>query len=315
LIDEYEMDVQPIRTPTILNSAYQTAMVWNGQFGATEINADTYDEWKEETPMKFNHLGFEGLETQAIAGLEIHNQEYSSRILANRTYKKLFDKAFTNLYNWERYNIKTVGLAIAAFERTVLSNQAPFQKWIKGDKNALTDKEKEGAILFFGKAACVKCHTGPALNSMDFYALGMKNINYNPNAIVPDFSDFIRSSLGRAGFTNISEDRYKFKVPQLYNLSDSKFYGHGSSFKSIYDVVKYKNNASKENFEVPNQQLAEEFKPLYLNNDEMEALTLFLTKSLYDADLLRYHPESFPTGNCFPNADKMSIKNFGCVQK
>jgi len=62
------IDVQPIRSPSTLNVAYQQNMLWNGQFGATGLNEGTYNQWTEDTPKETNNLGFEGVETQAIAG-------------------------------------------------------------------------------------------------------------------------------------------------------------------------------------------------------------------------------------------------------
>ena len=67
-----ELDVQPIRSPTIMNGAYQKNMLWNGQFGATGLNEGTEAAWTTGTPKENNFLGFEGLETQAIAGLGVH---------------------------------------------------------------------------------------------------------------------------------------------------------------------------------------------------------------------------------------------------
>lgn len=61
------IDVQPIRTPTAINVAYQKNMIWNGQFGANGENADTEQYWTEDSPKAINNLGYEGVETKAIA--------------------------------------------------------------------------------------------------------------------------------------------------------------------------------------------------------------------------------------------------------
>ena len=76
-----ELDVQPIRTPTAMNGAYQKNMLWNGQFGATGINVGTESQWTPGTPIATNDLGFEGLETQAIAGLGVHRMDIDSSFL------------------------------------------------------------------------------------------------------------------------------------------------------------------------------------------------------------------------------------------
>ena len=119
------VDVQPIRSPTTLNSAYQIAMLWNGQFGAKGINANTEYAWTAGTPKALNHLGFHGVETQAIAGLSVHRQlEDTSDVSDLSNYKALFDAAFPERPVAERYNRVAAGLAIAAYERTLLPNEA-----------------------------------------------------------------------------------------------------------------------------------------------------------------------------------------------
>lgn len=306
-----ELDVQPIRTPTVLNGAYQTNMLWNGQFGATGTNVGTENLWTEETPKAMNHLGFEGLEIQAIAGLGVHRLLFDERAELLEWYQNYFDEVFTEIPPTERYTNVTAGLAIAAYERTVLSNQAPFQQWIKGNKNAMSDIEKRGAILFFDKANCSSCHTGPALSSMKYTAIGMKDLQDCPEEIFATTSEN-PTHKGRASFTGDVADEYKFKVPQLYNLADSPFYGHGSSFRTIREVIEYKNQAQKENSQVPNSQLAEEFTPLNLSETEISELTAFVTHALRDDDLLRYQPSNLPSGQCFPNNDPMSRNQLGC---
>ena len=146
---------------------------------------------------------------------------------------------------------------------------------------------------------------------MEFHALGMKDLFDCPEEVFktdPNQADH----LGRGGFTGLEEDKYKFKVPQLYNLTDSPFYGHGSSFRSVRAVISYKNTAAKENDRVPNEQLAEGFKPLGLTPSEIDALTTFVELSLHDNDLMRYQPESVNSGNCIPMNDPMSKNQLGC---
>ncbi|HMQ47811.1 MAG TPA: cytochrome c peroxidase [Saprospiraceae bacterium] len=306
-----DLDVQPIRSPSAMNGAYQEVMLWNGQFGATGMNLGTENAWAPNTPIFNNYLGFQGLETQAIAGLTVHRLDMDTAWLESTGYKALFDAAFPDVPAEERYTKITSGLAIAAYERTLFANEAPFQAWLAGDYDAMSAAEKEGALLFFGKAGCNSCHTGPALNSMAFYALGMKDLF---DCDEPTFLTAVDSpaDLGRGGFTGRPEDNYKFKVPQLYNLKDSPFFGHGGTFRSVRDVVAYKNAAVAENPDVPAHYLASSFVSLGLTETEIDAITLFLENALYDPNLKRYVPESLPSGNCFPNNDALSRQQLGC---
>jgi cytochrome c peroxidase len=305
------LDVQPIRTPPALNTAYQEAMLWNGQFAGTHVNAGTDYAWVPGTPIADNHLGYEGVETQAIAGLKVHRLVIDEPLLDNYGYKEMFDAAFPNVPEEDRYSREFAGLAIAAYERTLVASEAPFQQWLRGNLSAMTELEKEGAALFFGKAACNDCHTGPALNVMDFYAIGMKDLSDCPEPVFQTPTD-APAHLGRGGFTGLAADLYKFKVPQLYNLADSPFYGHGSSFRSLRDVVAYKNAAQPENDRVSPEQLAEEFQPLGLTDNEIDAIAAFLESGLHDPNLQRFEPETLPSGLCFPNNDTQSSQDLGC---
>lgn len=306
-----DIDVQPIRTPSALNISYQTNVLWNGQFGATAVNEGTESEWTPGTPIAVNELGFEGTEVQAIAGLSVHRFGLSidEEFISTTEYKELFDVAFQSTSVDERYTPVTAGLAIAAYERTLLANRSPFQRWLNGDEDAMTRDQKRGATLFF-KNNCVDCHTGPALSSMEFHAYGMKDLVDNSTAINVSHDD--GANLGRGGFTKKSEDNYKFKVPQLYNLKDSPFYGHGSSFTSIKDVVEYKNEGISENPLVPEDQLSQSFHSLGLTNNEITLITEFIKEGLYDPDLKRYEPTSLPSGQCFPNNDALSRVDLQC---
>lgn len=308
MYQEADLDVQPIRSPTILNVAYQDVMLWNGQFGGKGTNEGTNTNWTPGTPKEHNNLGFEGVEIQAVAGMGVHRLDIDLTFITNSSYKALFDAAFPNVAQDQRYSNLNAALAIAAYERTLLPNQAPFQQWLQGDNSALNDDETQGALLFFGKANCFSCHSGPGLNSMSFHALGMNDLEGNGIATTVDEA----TKKGRGGFTNNPDDDYKFKTPQLYNLKGLHFFGHGGSLESLADVVNYKNNAISENTEVPNDKLSSLFVPLNLTNEEMNQMVAFLENALYDADLYRYVPESLPSGNCFPNADEMSSMDLGC---
>ena len=303
------MDIQPIKSPTILNSAYQELMLWNGQFGAGGDNVGTESQWFEDTPRSVNYLGFQGLESQAIAAIKIHRLEFSAENVESFGYKNLFDQVFGDVNPSERYSDTTAALAIAAYERSVVANQAPFQQWLRGDYTSMSDEEKKGAMLFFGKANCYSCHNGPNLANMEFAALGFNDFDEDEVFFIQAVNPTID---GRASFTGLESDKYKFKVPQLYNLIDNGFYGHGSSFKSLREVLEYKNNAIKENPIVGDVFLDDRFEPLNLTEQELDLLELFISESLYDPNLDRYVPGTVNSGNCFPNGDVQSLVDLGC---
>lgn len=310
-----QVDFQPIRSPSAMNVAYQKLMLWNGQFGATDKNRNTEANWTVGTPKVNNRLGFEGVETQAIAGKEVHRLLIDRIFVENvGNYKELFVKAFGEEVLSNPTQLSQSGaLAIAAYERTLLANEAPFQRWLRGNYSAMTENQKIGAKLFFGKGNCASCHNGPSLANMEFHALGMKDLkngSYGSNEVI-GINENGSHTKGRAEFTGKSEDLYKFKTPQLYNLKDSPFYGHGASFTSIIDVIKYKNEAIKENTIVSNAQLSTYFKPLGLTEIELKALADFIENGLHDPNLQRYVPSKLPSKLAFPNNDKQSKIDLG----
>jgi len=306
-----QLDVQGARPLSVLNAAYVTNALWNGQFGGGGVNEGTEDVWKEENGTDINHLGLGGLESQNIESFHLHRMVINKDVITNLGYLPYFESAFSDFPEDERYSEKAASFAIAAYLRTLLTNEAPFQDYLKGDRNALTEKEKRGAMLFFSDAKCSACHNGPSLNAMNFYALGVKDLFECGQGVFNASPDDPRN-LGRGGFTGKDEDMYKFKVPQLYNLKDTPFFFHGSSKTNLRDVVKYFNDAVIENPNVPQSQIPSIFKPLNLSENDIDDLVAFLENGLHDSNLKRYEPEYVLSGNCFPNNDPQSQSDLGC---
>lgn len=304
-------DVQAARSPTILNVAFQENMLWNGQFGATGVNEGTEAQWTPDTPKELNHLGYQGVETQAIAGLAVHRLNADNDFIRSSEYRQLFERAFPTLPEDQRYTHEFVGLAIAAYERTVMANESRWQKYLRGNTYALDDVEKLGAELFFSKAECYTCHNGPALSAMEFTAIGLADLVDCPEPTLKTNADNVEN-LGRGGFTKRDEDLYRYKVPTIYNLKDSPFYGHGSSLRSVKDVIEYKNAAVPQKVETVDY-LDNRFRPLNLSAQEVDALTRFVEDALHDSHLDRFLPNRLPSDLCFPNNDLDSREDLGCL--
>lgn len=304
-------DIYGIRTPSLLNVAYQNNMHWNGEFGAKGENEGLDALWLNGTELFVNQLGLEGPEAQSIASIDRHRMLVNEEIITSYGYQKYFDNAFPEVYKPLRYNNETAGKALAAYQRTLTAYDAPFQKWLRGEYEEMLDVEKRGAILFFGKANCVNCHTGPALNSNEFHALGMKDLfQCEDEILIANNNDPV--NLGRGGFTKNEDENYQFKVPQLYNLKDANYLGHGSSFTSIKDIIKYKNKAKKQNENVPDEYLSDHFLSLGLTDEEVSDLGYFIKHALYDPNISRYKPQEILSNFCFPNNDELSKQELGC---
>jgi cytochrome c peroxidase len=304
------IDAQGARPLVTLNVAYVENSMWNGSFGTEGQNKGTEALWGVFDPATYtNHLRLGTLENQNIEGLKTHRMNFTKEIITDAGYKALFDRALPDLPENERYSRKGASFAISAYLRQNLTNRAPFQKWLKGDNQAMSEQQKKGALLFFGKAGCNGCHYEKNLGSMKFEALGVDDL-YEHGGLKTGPAD--RRNLGRGGFTGRPEDMFKFRTPQLYNLGDSGPYFHGGSKETLEDVVKYFNTGKKQNQRVPDSQLSTFIKPLGLSDDEVNDLVEFLRNGLRDPDLKRYVPERVLSGMCFPNNDPASKNDMRC---
>ena len=322
-VNPEDVDVQPVTSPTVLNTAYQEVMLWNGQFGnviggIVNIGIDPERHFTEGTPKEANLRSLAGLETQAVAGLGVHRMGIvaeGSILSTNEKYQMMFEAAYGTSQPHDM--LEAAAFAIAAYERTILANQAPFQDFLRGDEEALSLEEVEGAKVFFGKGNCAGCHNGPALSSPVgslaqemFMTLGFHDLDMWEDEIIGEVDEPTKK--GRGGFTGDEMDEYAFKVPPLYNLKDTDVFGHGASFASVEEVVRYKVKAVPQHPEVEVTDLDYRFTPLDLTEEEIGNLVLFLENSLHDPDLMRYVPESLPSGNCVTNNDEQSRKDLGC---
>ncbi|TXB61517.1 cytochrome-c peroxidase [Phaeodactylibacter luteus] len=307
--DETELDVQGARPLSMLNTAYVTNTTWSGKFGAHHANEGTEYAWEPGKDVELNGLGLDGLETQNIEGTRLHRMRITEGWLDTLGYLGMYDAAFPDFPIHERYTRLTTSFALSAYLRSLTAHQAPFQEWVRGNREAMSQSEKAGALLFYTKAGCYRCHKGPALSSNEFHALGVLDL-YQTGGFNTGPDDI--RNFGRGGFTGRPEDMHLFKVPQLYNMKDSPFYFHGSSRHSLRAVVKYFNEGVPENDQVPVENLSPYFHPLNLTEAEIDNLVEFLEHSLYDPNLERFVPEETLSGNCFPNNDGLSREQLGC---
>lgn len=307
-----EVDAQGARPLPTINLTFVRNALWSGAFGARGMNIGTESAWGVvDSLTSINAKGFEGLESNNTRALFVHRQVINKELMTKLGLKDKFDSAFPDVPESERYVPQMASNAIAAYFRTILTDEAPFQLWLKGDKKAMTLQQKRGAELFFGKAACINCHNSPSFNNQRFAAVGVKNLFQSGHEVFRTDVNDARNK-GRGGFTLRDEDLYKFKVPQLYNLKGIGFYFHGASKNSLREVIEYFNEAKGENPDVPVERLDPQFKPLNLTNTEIDDLLEFLENGLYDDNLVRYKPYFTQSGFCFPNNDPQSKKDMGC---
>lgn len=299
-----DLDIQPVKTPSALNLAFAANTLWNASLGATGLNEGTEALWVN-FPHTVNALGFEGIETQVFAGMQVHRVGLYDGWVEEYNYTKYFDAAFPDVAEEERYTEHNMALAIAAYERTMTTSKAPFQYFLRGDYTALTASQKKGAILFFDKASCVSCHNSESLgNAKTLMSIGINDLDSTTNLLVTE-------QLGRGAFTGNPDDNYKFKVPQLYNLMGVGEYGHGSSMHSLRAMIEYCASGEAQNLNVPEANLSKGFVDRNLTKTELDYLEDFLRSALYDSEIKRHQPSRIMSGFSFPNADAQSKKDFG----
>jgi cytochrome c peroxidase len=132
---------------------------------------------------------------------------------------------FKKVFKKDRADIDMVTDAIAAFEETLVTPDSRFDKWLKGDKKALTKVEQEGYKLF-KDSGCTACHYGPAMGGNSFQKMGLVAKYDTPN-----------KAEGVGGLTGADADRMKFKVPTLRNVELTYPYFHDGEADTLEKAV------------------------------------------------------------------------------
>jgi cytochrome c peroxidase len=194
------MQVLKRATPSLVNCGFNTTLMWDGRASSLEEQA----------------LG------PIVAAAEM-NQDLPGlvrKLSAIDGYKPLFDSA----YPGEGISEKTIGKAIAAYERTILSGESPFDRWRRGDAKAVGESVKRGFATFEGKGKCVKCHEGFNFTDNGFHNIGLKE----PSGEV-DVGRFAQRPL-RAVYG-------AFRTPSLRDVALTGPYMHNGAYSTLEDVV------------------------------------------------------------------------------
>ena len=159
-------------------------------------------------------------------------------------------------------SIDQAAKAIAAYERTLITPNSPFDHYVKGNKKALNKQQQKGMSLF-AELGCVACHSGPAFNGQANVELGtpvlMKFPTFADNAYVNKYK--LAEDKGREEVTGKAEDNNLFRVPTLRNIAVTAPYFHNGTVKTLDEAVKV----------MAKTQLAKD-----LENDEVKSLVAFL---------------------------------------
>jgi len=220
--------------PTVINRAYALAQFWDGRAASLEEQAK--GPMANPIEMGNTHDGI----VERLKGIP--------------GYRVLYAKAFGS----EEITIDNTAKAIACFERTVLSGNAPYDRYKKGDKKAMTPEQVRGMSVFFDKAKCDQCHEG-ANFTLNAYA----NIGVGIDKPDPD--------VGRYAVTKDPRDWGVFKTPTLREIEHTAPYMHDGSLKTLEEVIDYYDKGGTKN-----KNLDEKIKPLHLTDHEKSDLVAFL---------------------------------------
>ena len=184
------------------------------------------------------------------------------RLLAIDEYRQLFAAAYPDT-DPNQLTFAHAANAIAAFETEHWTlPDSPFDQYLAGDDAALSTQAKRGAILFYGKAGCARCHSGPLMTDQKFH-----------NRVVPQVGpgkgdgDDGTWDFGRARVTGDPADRFKFRTPPLRNVAATGPYMHDGAFSTLEAAVRHCLDpaTSAQNYD-PAEHLPPELRPLYRAN-------------------------------------------------
>lgn len=220
------------RTPTILNVAWGELYFWDGRAASLEEQA----------------LG----PIKAAGEMNLPLDQMLAKVKAVAGYAPLFEAA----YPGEGITEQTVAKALANFERTVVSAQAPFDEWIAGKESAVSETAKRGFDLFNTKAECFQCHSGWNFTDDGFHDIGLRSDDPGRGKLLPQAEGV----------------QFAKKTPTLRNVNRRAPYMHDGSEATMEEVVRFYNRGG----DVKRASLDIHVKPLQLSDAEVHALCEFM---------------------------------------
>ncbi len=237
--------------PTIINSAYTRLHFWDGRAKSLEDQA----------------LG----PIQNPIEMKMTLDEVLKKLNGIPGYKKEFQEVFGT-------DVTSDGIAkaIAAYERTILSGDAPYDRFKAGQKDALSEAAQRGMALFFGKAQCSSCHIGANFTDNAFHNIGVGMDKKEPD-------------VGREAISGLGGDKGSFKTPTLREIARTAPYMHDGSLKTLEDVVEHYDKGG-----IPNTWLDEGIFALKLTDQEKKDLVTFMKEGFACEDYPNHKPPKLP---------------------
>jgi cytochrome c peroxidase len=254
------------RTPLILNNALYPRLMWNSRFNSVSGNPfDNSAGFQFPLPEGFSLSGLSHLLTAQAFIPPTEKPEMTGfhpslpatndgiraavveRLNANDEYRKMFGKNFREVKSGAPITYEMLARAMAEFEFTLVFADAPIDKFARGQKNAMSEDEKHGALIFFGSGNCVSCHAVSGQSNEMFsdfrqhvagipqIAPAVGNVTFDGPGANEDF--------GLEQVTGNPNDRYAFRTSPLRNLALQPAFFHNGCFTKLEDAVRYHLNA------------------------------------------------------------------------
>ena len=215
------------RSPTIVNAAFGEIFMWDGRAGSLEEQA----------------LG----PIRADVEMNLPIDQLMEKLKAIPEYGPLFKSVFPK----EGMTPETIARAIATYERTVVSDRAPFDAWIEGNENAISESAKRGFVLYNTKAGCMNCHSGWNFTDDSFHDIGLSDADIGRGKQLP----------------NVEKMQHAFKTPGLREIGRRGPYMHDGAVATLEAVMQHYNDGG---IDRPSRSAL--MKPLGLSKEELADL-------------------------------------------
>jgi cytochrome c peroxidase len=248
------------RAPSVINTAFFPALMWNGRFSALSGNpfdngagflfpAPEGTSLSSEPHLLVAQAFIPPTERTEAAGFEFAGDndairsEVARRLNDVAGYRQLFGRVFPSVRSGAPIGFDMFARAIAEFEFSLTFADAPIDRFARGEAGALSTSERRGALLFFGKAGCVACHSvSGASNEMftDFRSHAIAAPQVVPSVTNNQFDGpDADEDFGREDFTGDPRDRYGFRTPSLRNVAVEAAFMHDGAFTSLRAAIRH----------------------------------------------------------------------------
>ena len=253
-------------------------IVWNGidEFGL--FDQDSAAMFWDNRTVSLQNQALEPIRAfDEMRGINFSEDEIEAEVLARLAGNADYQQLFMDAFGESTITMQHVGQALADYQSTLIANNSPFDRWVRGDDDAMNAQQING-MQVFAQTGCAECHSGPMFSDFDTHVLGVREAD-----------DLETADVGNGNFG--------FRTPTLRQLAFTAPYFHGGQEGTLDDVLDfYDNPRNSENPNVGNNQLDRDFLALpNLNNNETNAIEAFLG-ALNDGDFDRTRPPNVPSG-------------------